>query len=149
MEALVDILVTYGLPGMFVSAFLAGSILPFSSELVMAGLQLAGADPWGLVVWGTLGNTLGGLLNYGIGRLGREEWITRYAKVSPERLERGRRWVHRYGAWAGLLSWLPVVGELITVAMGYLRVNWATSLLAILVGKGLRYYVVVFLVSYY
>lgn len=140
---------TYGLPGMFVSAFLAGSILPFSSELVMAGLQLAGADPWGLVVWGTLGNTLGGLLNYGIGRLGHEEWITRYAKVSPERLERGRRWVHRYGAWAGLLSWLPVVGELITVAMGYLRVNWATSLLAILVGKGLRYYVVVFLVSYY
>ena len=149
MDALVDILVTYGLPGMFVSAFLAGSILPFSSELVMAGLQLAGADPWGLVVWGTLGNTLGGLLNYGIGRLGREEWITRYAKVSPERLERGRRWVHRYGAWAGLLSWLPVVGELITVAMGYLRVNWATSLLAILVGKGLRYYVVVFLFSYY
>lgn len=149
MDVLVDILVTYGLPGMFVSAFLAGSILPFSSELVMAGLQLAGADPWGLVVWGTLGNTLGGLLNYGIGRLGREEWITRYAKVSPERLERGRRWVHRYGAWAGLLSWLPVVGELITVAMGYLRVNWATSLLAILVGKGLRYYVVVFLVSYY
>ena len=149
MDALVDILVTYGLPGMFVSAFLAGSILPFSSELVMAGLQLAGADPWGLVVWGTLGNTLGGLLNYGIGRLGREEWITRYAKVSPERLERGRRWVHRYGAWAGLLSWLPVVGELITVAMGYLRVNWATSLLAILVGKGLRYYGVVFLVSYY
>ena len=149
MDALVDILVTYGLPGMFVSAFLAGSILPFSSELVMAGLQLAGADPWGLVVWGTLGNTLGGLLNYGIGRLGREEWITRYAKVSPERLERGRRWVHRYGAWAGLLRWLPVVGELITVAMGYLRVNWATSLLAILVGKGLRYYVVVFLVSYY
>ncbi len=149
MDALVDILVNYGLPGMFVSAFLAGSILPFSSELVMAGLQLAGADPWGLVVWGTLGNTLGGLLNYGIGRLGREEWITRYAKVSPERLERGRRWVHRYGAWAGLLSWLPVVGELITVAMGYLRVNWATSLLAILVGKGLRYYVVVFLVSYY
>ena len=149
MDALVDILVTYGLPGMFVSAFLAGSILPFSSELVMAGLQLAGADPWGLVVWGTLGNTLGGLLNYGIGRLGREEWITRYAKVSPERLERGRRWVHRYGAWAGLLSWLPVVGELITVAMGYLRVNWATSLLTILVGKGLRYYVVVFLVSYY
>lgn len=149
MDALVDILVTYGLPGMFVSAFLAGSILPFSSELVMAGLQLAGADPWGLVVWGTLGNTLGGLLNYGIGRLGREEWITRYAKVSPERLERGRHWVHRYGAWAGLLSWLPVVGELITVAMGYLRVNWATSLLAILVGKGLRYYVVVFLVSYY
>ena len=149
VDTLVQVLTDWGYVGLFISALLAGSIIPFSSELVMAGLQLAGADPWGLVVWGTLGNTLGGLLNYGIGRLGREEWITRYAKVSPERLERGRRWVHRYGAWAGLLSWLPVVGELITVAMGYLRVNWATSLLAILVGKGLRYYVVVFLVSYY
>ncbi len=149
MDAIVDFLVAHGLLGMFVSAFLAGSILPFSSEVVMAALQLGGADPWGLLVWGTLGNTLGGLLNYCIGRLGREEWITRYARVSPERLERGRRWVRRYGAWAGLLSWLPVAGELITVAMGYLRVNWPASIAAILVGKALRYYVVIFAVSFY
>ena len=72
MDTLVDFLIQHGQLGMFISAFLAGSILPFSSEVVMAALQLGGADPWGLVLWGTLGNTLGGLLNYGIGRLGRE-----------------------------------------------------------------------------
>ncbi len=149
MDAVVSFLVDHGQAGMFVAAFLAGSILPFSSELVMAALQRGGVDPWGLVVWGTLGNTLGGMLNYGIGRLGREEWIERFARVSPERLERGRRWVRRYGAWAGLLSWIPFVGELFTVAMGYLRVKWLPSVLAILVGKALRYYFVVFLVSQY
>lgn len=147
MDALVGFLVAHGLAGMFIAAFLAGSILPFSSELVMAALQLGGADPWGLVVWGTLGNTLGGMVNYGIGRLGREERIQRFARVSPERLERGRRWVRRYGAWGGLLGWVPFVGELVTVAMGYLRVHWFPSLMAIMVGKGLRYYAVVFLVS--
>ena len=66
MDTLVDFLIQHGQLGMFISAFLAGSILPFSSEVVMAALQLGGADPWGLVLWGTLGNTLGGLLNYGI-----------------------------------------------------------------------------------
>lgn len=149
MDTLVDFLIQHGQLGMFISAFLAGSILPFSSEVVMAALQLGGADPWGLVLWGTLGNTLGGLLNYGLGRLGREEWIARFARVTPDKLDRGRRWVHRYGAWGGLLSWVPVVGELITVAMGYLRVSWLPSVLTIFIGKGLRYYAVVFLVSLY
>lgn len=143
MQEAVDFLITVGPLGMFVAAFLAGSILPFSSELVLVGLLEAGSDATGLVLWGTAGNVLGGMLNYYIGSLGREEWITQWLKLSPERLERGRRYVRRYGAWLGLLAWAPVVGEMFTVAMGYLRTNLLASIAAITAGKYLRYQLIV------
>lgn len=143
MDALIDILIQYGPAGMFISAFLAGSILPFSSELVLVGLLAAGASPWSLLLWGTAGNTLGSLLNYGIGALGREEWIARWVKVSPDKLERGKRWVRTYGAWAGLLSWLPVAGEIIVVAMGFMRVRLPLTVLTLTAGKFVRYWMLV------
>lgn len=143
MDFLIEILINYGSLGMFVSGFLSGSILPFSSEVVMLALLAAGANPIGLLLWGTAGNTLGSLLNFGIGMLGREEWIGRWTNIPPEKLERGKRWVHTYGAWAGLLAWLPVIGEVITVAMGFLRVRLAYSVITITVGKLLRYWVLI------
>ena len=143
MEQLVNILVAWGPAGMFVAAFLAGSFFPFSSEVVMLGLLGAGASPMGLLVWGTVGNVLGSLFNYYVGTLGREEWITRYTKVSPAKLERGKGYVRRYGAWAGLLAWVPLLGSLITVALGFMRVNAAASMATIAVGKYVRYQVLV------
>ena len=128
---------------MFVAAFLAGSFFPFSSEVVMVGLLAAGTDPSDLLLWGTAGNTLGSLFNYGVGSLGRDEWITRFTKVSPEKLERGKRWVRRYGAWAGLLAWLPLLGSVITVAMGFLRVKPIYAMAAVAVGKYLRYWLLI------
>ena len=67
MVAFIQLLVCYGGPGMFVAAFLAGSFFPFSSEVVMVGLLAAGTDPSDLLLWGTAGNTLGSLFNYGVG----------------------------------------------------------------------------------
>lgn len=128
---------------MFVAAFLAGSFFPFSSEAVMLALLAAGASPQGLLVWGTAGNTLGSLFNYGVGTLGREEWIERWAKVPPEKLEKGKQKVRRYGAWAGLLAWLPLLGSVITVAMGFLRVNPILGMLNVAIGKFVRYWLLV------
>lgn len=143
MEDLAGFLTQYGAWGMFVSAFLAGSFLPFSSEVVMLALLEAGTGTTELVWSATAGNVLGGMFNYGVGRMGREEWIERYAKVSPEKLERGKRWVRRYGAWAGLLAWVPLLGSLTTVALGYLRANPWLSLLTVFTGKYLRYLLLV------
>ena len=128
---------------MFVAAFLAGSFFPFSSEVVMLGLLAAGTDPSDLLLWGTAGNTIGSLFNYGVGSLGRDEWISRYTKVPPEKLERGKRWVRRYGAWAGLLAWLPLLGSVITVAMGFLRVPLVYGMVLIGLGKYVRYWIIV------
>lgn len=144
MESFVSELIAWGPAGMFVAAFLAGSFFPFSSEVVMLGLLGAGADADGLLWWGTAGNTLGSLFNYGVGTLGREDWITRYAKVPPDKLGRGKRYVQRYGPWAGLLAWIPLLGSVVTVALGYLRVNVFTSMLTITAGKFARYYLLVY-----
>ena len=140
---LTDLLTHYGATGMFAAAFLAGSFFPFSSEAVLLALLAAGAPPEALLLSATAGNTLGSLFNYGVGSLGREEWITRYTKVSPEKLERGKRWVRRYGAWAGLLAWLPLLGSVITVAMGFLRVKPIYAMAAVAVGKYLRYWLLI------
>ena len=96
MQEIVDALIQIGPAGMFVAAFLAGSFFPFSSELVMLGLLEAGADATSLLVWGTIGNTLGGLFNYGVGSMGKEEWVTRRLKISPEKLHRGKVYVRHY-----------------------------------------------------
>lgn len=139
MDAIIPFLIEYGALGMFIAGFLSGSILPFSSEVVLVGLLAGGANVWGLVIWGTIGNSLGSYVNYLIGTLGKEEWITKYTGVSPDKLQRGMKYVHKYGAWAGLFSWVPVIGELITVAMGYLRINQLASVATIVIGKFLRY----------
>lgn len=128
---------------MFVAAFLAGSFFPFSSELVMVGLLAAGVNPSDLLLWGTAGNTLGSLFNYGVGSLGKDEWIERWTKVKPEKLERAKRWVRHYGAWAGLLAWLPLIGSVITVAMGFLRVKLIYAMLAVAAGKYVRYWLLI------
>ena len=143
MAAFITFLIEYGGTGMFVAAFLAGSFFPFSSEVVMLGLLAAGASPGELLVWGTAGNVLGSLFNYGVGSLGREEWIERWTKVKPEKLERAKQWVRRYGAWAGLLAWVPLLGSVITVALGFLRVRLIYSMLAVAAGKYVRYWLLI------
>ena len=143
MEQLVEILVEWGPTGMFVAAFLAGSFFPFSSEVVMLALLATGASATSLLLWGTAGNVLGSLFNYYVGSLGREEWITRWTKVPPDTLERGKAYVRRYGAWAGLLGWVPLLGSVITVALGFLRVNVVAAISTIAVGKFIRYWVLV------
>ena len=147
MDAFVDFLLTYGYGGMFAAAFLAGSFFPFSSEAVMTGLCLAGLDVWMLVLCASVGNLLGGMFNYGVGRMGKEDWIYGMLRVRPERLEQSERFVHRYGAWMGLLSWLPILGSVITIAMGLLRVDVWKSALTILIGKVARYVVLGFLLE--
>ena len=143
MDTLVEFLIANGPLGMFIAAFLAGSFFPFSSEVVMLSLLGAGANPTGLLVWGTAGNILGSLFNYYVGSLGREEWITQYTKVPPEKLERGKLYVRKYGAWAGFLGWVPLLGSVVTVALGYLRVNLPLSMLTIGIGKYVRYQILV------
>ena len=141
MDAIIQFLINHGLWGMFIAAFFAGSILPLASEVVLSALVAAGVAPIELLLVSTLGNTLGSATNYGIGRLGREDWIERYLRVKPQALERGKRYVHKFGYWGGLLSWLPILGSLIT--LGYLRVNLPLTILMLIIGKFLRYCLVI------
>jgi membrane protein YqaA with SNARE-associated domain len=129
---------------MFLAAFLAGSVFPFSSEAVILALMATGLDPWQLMIYGTIGNVLGSVVNYAIGRMGKMEWIERYLKVKREKLEHAQRWVAKYGAWMGLLAWIPLLGSAITVALGLMRSNIPLTFTAISIGKIARYVLVIY-----
>lgn len=134
-----DILISYGIAGMFIAAFLAGSILPFSSEVVLVGLQALGVAPIPLVISATAGNVLGGIMNYGVGRLGKVEWMEKYLHIKEEKLNKALRLMKGRGAWMGLLSVVPFIGDVITVALGFMRSNMAITFFCMFVGKAARY----------
>ena len=139
MDNIIAFLMNWGYMGMAVSAFLAASILPFSSEAVMVGLLAAGLDMWALVAWGTVGNVLGSLFNYGIGRLGKMEWIEKYLHTKPEDLDRARRFMGGRGAWMGLFSCIPVIGDVITIVLGLMRANLTIFIVSVTISKLVRY----------
>ena len=134
-----DLLVQYGYWGMLAAAFLAGSFFPFSSEAVMLALLATGLDTWQLVVYGTVGNVLGSVVNYFIGRMGRMEWIERYLHVKPESLHKAERFMAGRGAWMGFFAFLPVLGTAIVIVLGLMRANPLITLVSIALGKFLRY----------
>ena len=107
---MIEILTAYGLWGMLIAAFLAGSFFPFSSEAVMLALLATGLDAWELIVWGTIGNVLGSAFNYGVGRMGRLDWVERYLHVSQQSLQRAERFMAGRGAMMGFFAFLPVLG---------------------------------------
>ena len=144
MDALVDILSQYGYWGMLVAAFMAGSFFPFSSEAVMVAFQAAGLDPWTLIVYGTIGNVLGSMFNYYVGRLGRLDWVERYLHIKKDSLDKARLFMAGRGAWMGFFAFLPVIGSAITILLGFMRANIAVSLFSITLGKFLRYVLLVF-----
>ena len=144
MEAIMTFLVSYGYMGMLIAAFLAASILPFSSEAVMVGLQAAGLDPVALIAYGTIGNVLGSMFNYTIGRLGKMEWIEKYLHVKKEDLDKAHKFMAGKGAWMGLLSVIPVIGDVITVALGRMRANVVIVVISVTISKLARYMLLVY-----
>lgn len=133
---------------MLVAAFLAGSFFPFSSEVVMTGLQAAGLDPFSLVIYGSIGNVLGSLFNYGVGRMGKMEWIEKYLHVKKESLNKAERFMADRGAWMGFFAFIPILGSAITIVLGLTRANFFISLLSITIGKVLRYVLLVYGLSF-
>lgn len=147
MDIIIDFLTGYGYWGMLLAAFLAGSFFPFSSEAVMVGLAAAGLEPWPLAIYATIGNVLGGLFNYGVGRLGKPEWIERYLHVKPESLAKAERFMAGRGAWMGFFAFLPILGSAITIVLGLMRANFVISFISISLGKFLRYVLLIYGVS--
>lgn len=130
---------------LFISALIAATLVPMQSEAVLVGLLLVGEKPvaW-LVVVATAGNVIGAIINWWLGKL--LLWCQSYPwfPVSESRLNRARTWYSRYGRWSLLGSWLPIVGDPITVVAGTLGERFVPFLILVTISKGLRYVFVVF-----
>ena len=139
VDSLLQLLIDWGYIGLFLSALLAGSILPFSSELVLVALVKLGLSPTLCVISAAVGNTVGGLTCYYMGRLGKTEWIEKYFKVKQEKVERMMRVLQGKGALMAFFAFLPFVGEAIAIALGFMRSNFVLTTLSMFAGKLLRY----------
>ena len=144
MEWIISFLSGYGYIGMLLAAFLAGSFFPFSSEAVMVALMATGLDPWQLMVYGTIGNVLGSVFNYSVGRMGRLEWIEKYLHVTKEDLDKAERFMAGRGAWMGFFAFLPVLGSAITILLGLMRANVVITFISITLGKVFRYLIIIY-----
>ena len=131
----------------FASAFLAATVVPFASEITLvAALAAGGAVHWLLAV-ATLGNTLGALVNWALGRLMERFRDRRWFPVDAKQLERAQAWFRRYGVWSLLLAWAPLIGEPLTVIAGAMRVRIVPFLVLVAAGKAGRYAVLVFVLD--
>ncbi|MDR2950542.1 MAG: DedA family protein [Prevotella sp.] len=145
---MLDGFVEYGYIGLFLASFLAATILPLGSEVVFAGLLAAGLNGWTCVLVASVGNWLGGMTNYYLGRLGKVEWIEKYLKVKKEKIDKMQHWLEGKGAAMAFFSFLPVVGDIIALALGYMRANVYIVNVAMFTGKCIRYVLIMYGVNW-
>lgn len=131
----------------FVTSFLAATILPFYSEFAVGGAIAAGADPLLTLVSASVGNTLGAVVNWVIGRYLLRFQDRRWFPVKQSQLARAQAWYQRYGVWSLLLAWLPVGGDPLTFVAGIMRVRFTLFVLLVGAGKTARYAVLIYLVE--
>ncbi|KRW74534.1 hypothetical protein AO735_02430 [Pseudomonas sp. TTU2014-096BSC] len=128
--------------GLFLAALLAATILPLQSEAALVGLLLSDAlAPWALLLVATTGNVLGSVINWLLGRSLERFRDRRWFPVSASGLARAQRGYQRYGRWSLLLSWVPLIGDPLTVIAGTLREPLWSFLLLVTLAKGARYLV--------
>jgi len=129
---------------LFSSSFLAATILPFYSEVVLFALLRDGNDPALLVFVATVGNTLGAVVNWILGRYLLHFRDRRWFYFSEKQIEKAQNWFKRYGFWSLLLAWMPIGGDALTLIAGIMKVKLWLFLLLVAAGKGLRYISVVY-----
>jgi membrane protein YqaA with SNARE-associated domain len=135
MEFLLD----WGYLGLFLGSFLASTIIPFSSEFLLIGMLLAGGNPWLCFIVATSGNSLGSFTCYGLGYLGKWEWIEKWLRIKREKLEKQQQVILKWSSLVALLCWLPLIGDVFAVGLGFYKVPfWKTAFL-MLFGKALRF----------
>lgn len=147
IESATQLLIDWGLPGLFIAALLAGSIVPFSSELVLVALVKLGLPPVACILSATLGNTVGGMTCYYMGRLGKISWIEKYFKVKKEKVDKMVAFLQGKGALMAFFTFLPAIGEVIAIALGFMRSNRWLTVMTMFTGKLIRYIILLYILE--
>ncbi|HEY9247409.1 MAG TPA: YqaA family protein [Candidatus Methanoperedens sp.] len=143
-ESLESFLLDYGYAGLFLSSFLASTILPFGSEGLVWLLVSRKFDVPAVIMVATAGNFLGACTSYYIGFKG-GNYMEKYLRISAAQIQKARKYFATYGSWALLFTWVPLIGDAITVTGGILRLRFRTFAILVFAGKFLRYLVIAYL----
>lgn len=129
--------------GLFIAAFLAATLVPFSSEVTLATALSTSGQPWiALIAIATAGNVLGSVVNWYVGRALSNERSVKFMRIESKSLARAESWYHRYGRWSLLLSWAPIIGDPLTVVAGFMREPLRFFIPVVIAAKMGRYLVV-------
>lgn len=137
-----DVLAEYGYIGLFMASFLAATMLPFSSEVVLIFLLLNNHDPFLSITVATAGNVLGSVVNYALGFWGSFLIMEKLLRLSKEEIARSEQRFIKYGVFSLLFAWVPIIGDPLTVAAGVLKINIYLFLCLVTAGKLFRYIIV-------
>jgi membrane protein YqaA with SNARE-associated domain len=133
---------------LFFISFLAATVLPFSSELTLAGLiSTSNYDNLLLLVVASFGNVLGSVFNWSLGFYSRNLSTKKWFPFKETQIERSSKWFSKFGKWSLLFAWLPIVGDPLTFVAGLLRVRFLDFIILVAIGKVSRYLIVFYLIS--
>lgn len=136
---MLELVQNYGLIGLFVASFLASTVVPLSSEFALTGVLLAGINPLYAFFAATLGNWLGGITSYYIGHLGRWDLIEKWFGVKEESLFKQKEKIQKYGSLIAFFTWLPVIGDLFAIGLGFYRIGFIKTAIFMLIGRSMRF----------
>ena len=133
---------------LFVISFLAATILPFSSELTLAGLMATSSyDNLLLLAVASLGNILGSVVNWILGFYSSNLSAKKWFPFKDKQIEKSSKWFNKFGRWSLLFAWVPIIGDPLTLAAGLLRVKFIEFLILVTIGKVSRYSAIFYLLS--
>ncbi|MGB0806255.1 MAG: YqaA family protein [Salibacteraceae bacterium] len=134
--------------GMFFSSILAATLLPFGSEAVFLGLQYNNLDITQLILVAGFGNTIGGMITYYIGRLGKWEWLEKWFGIKKTSIEKRMASIQKYGWIYAFFTWLPGIGDPLAAAIGFTKIAPTTAFLWMFIGKTLRFATLAYIFKY-
>ncbi len=133
---------------LFVISFLAATILPFSSELTLAGLIVtSNYDNLLLLIVASFGNVLGSVVNWALGFYSRNLSSKKWFPFQETQIEKSSKWFRKFGKWSLLFAWVPVLGDPLTLIAGLLRVKFLDFIVLVAIGKVSRYLVIFYLIG--
>ena len=142
-----EIFFKYGYLGLFIVSFLAATLIPLATEFFVITMPTIGYDVWLVLVVATVGNFLGSLTNYYVGKKGGDFVLSRYIRIKPETLVRAQKFYERWGPVALFFSWVPFIGDPLTAVAGTLHLDIRIFTFWVLFGKTLRYLVLLGIAS--
>lgn len=134
-----EVLSKYGLYGLFAGSFLSSLFIPLGADILFVGMLATGANPWECLFVATTGGWVGGILIYYIGYSGNPAKIKRIFKIKEGQLEKQKTKIDKYGALLAFLVWIPVIGDISNVALGFYRINPKTTFLFMYLGRMARF----------
>ena len=134
-----DSLLNLGYLGLFLGSLISATVIPMGADALLLGMLAAGGKPLWCLIIATFGNWLGGTLTYWLGYAGKWKWIQRWFKVTPEKLQKQKSRVEKHGSILAFLVWIPVVGDISALALGFYRINFIKSFIFMFLGRLCRF----------